>query len=75
MNDSILMAGITIKQARFLIQLILDGFFDKFDPNDKKDGYAIRYEFERHQVFASILAEKIQVTEDILKAAEGVQDA
>lgn len=75
MNDAIFTAGIAIKQARFLIQTILDGFFDKYDPKNKEDGYAIRYDFERQQAFAVILAEKIQTIEDLLKAAEGVQEA
>lgn len=39
-------------RARYMMQEITDGYFDKFNPNDREDAIAMRYDFQCKRAFA-----------------------
>lgn len=46
-----------LKKARYLMQELVEGYFEKYDPD--KDVWAIKYDFERRGVFANLLCDQL----------------
>lgn len=71
LEDAISTAVDTLTKARFLLQEILEGYFEAFDPTTQEGRTAILYDWERRKAFSQILHGLLwEVTSELRKAAE-----
>ena len=68
--DALTAVNIILERTDHLTQAMLEDFFNKYDPDDDKDAFSIRYVFPRMRVFASLLRDQLIAIESKLPAEE-----
>lgn len=63
LSDSIIAAHAILERADHLMQALLEEFFNKYDPDDNKGAFAIRYSFPKMRAFASLLRDQLMAIE------------
>lgn len=54
-QDDFIGSAIAIDSAQYIIQDLMEDFFDCFNPQDKEDQFRIVYEFPRYRAKANVL--------------------
>lgn len=54
-KDELIGSAIAIDSAKYIIQELLEDFFECFNPQDEDDQFRIIYEFPRHRAKANVL--------------------
>ena len=73
--DALTAVNVVLERADHLIQAMLEDFFNKYDPDDNKDAFAIRYVFPRMRAFASLLREQFIAIDEKLSGLEWVEES
>lgn len=68
--DNIDFAQEKIKDAKYLMQEIFEGYFEKYDSKDCNDRTAIAWEYDRYAAFFRVLIDCIDDVTKFMLAAE-----
>ena len=71
LSDAINAVNAKLDRAGHLTQALLD-YFDKYDLDDVKEAFAIRYYFPRMRAFAALLHDQLEAIGQELPAVEWV---
>lgn len=68
-SDLLFSAFLTLENTKYLIDSLLDDYFDNYNPDDKEDFYRIIYGFKQARAFTEVISTVSATTLKELTAA------
>ncbi len=72
LTDALTGIEVALEKARYVMQEVIERFFDKFNPDKEDEGKRILYEFKRYAAFARVVDDILYDMESIRPHADAV---
>ena len=71
-SDALSNASVSLDNAQVLMQVLIDDYFEKYDPANTKDVSAMRFCFPKMRVFMRMLHDQMGAIESALPSTDWV---